>query len=110
VTSKITDLIKADYSVPEDCYTESLSIPESNLDNWSVFPNPFKTSFFILSENHELETHFELRNQLSQRVLKGVLKFHNGKAAINAPQLQNGMYFLTLKNSLETSSHKLVKY
>jgi hypothetical protein len=110
VSSKITDLIKTDYTVPEDCYSEALTIPVTTLDNWSVFPNPFKTSFFIISENHELETHFELRNQLSQRVLKGVLMFRNGKATINAPQLQNGMYFLTLKNALETSSHKLVKY
>lgn len=110
VDSKIPDLIKTDFTVPEDCYSEALTISETNLENWAVFPNPFKTSFFIMSENHELETHFELRNQLSQRVLKGILKFINGKAAINVPELQNGMYFLTLKNALETSSHKLVKY
>ncbi len=70
LTSKITDLIKDDYTVPEDCYTEALNIPETTLDNWSVFPNPFKTSFFIVSNSHELETNFVLRNQLSQIVLK----------------------------------------
>ena len=110
LTSKITDLIKDDYTVPEDCYTEALNIPETTLDNWSVFPNPFKTSFFIVSKSHELETKFVLRNQLSQIVLKGDLKFNNGKATVDASQLQNGLYFLTLENSLETSSHKLVKY
>ena len=110
VDYKITDLIKADYTVAEDCYTEALTIAETPSENWSVFPNPFRTSFFIISENYELETQFELRNQLSQRVLKGILKFNNGKATIDASQLQNGIYFLVVKNSMESSSHKLVKY
>ena len=110
VGSKITDLIKAEYAVPEDCYTEGLNIPENALENWAVFPNPFQTSFFVISENQELETHYQLHNHLSQRLLKGVLVFNNGKAVINAPQLQNGMYLLTLKNALESSSHKLIKY
>ena len=102
VSSKITDLIKTDCTVPEDCYSEALTIPVTTLDNWSVFPNPFKTSFFIISENHELETHFELRNQLSQRVLKGVLMFRNGKATINARPAWAGASGTTLPRRLQT--------
>jgi uncharacterized protein (DUF1501 family) len=110
VDSKLPDLVKADFKVPESCYDGSLSTFEASLGTWSVFPNPFTTTFFVISENPELETQYELRNQLAQRVIKGDLNFHNGKATINATDLENGLYFLTLKNALETSSHKLIKF
>ena len=110
VSSKISDLIKLNYTVPEDCYSEALTIPQNNIDNWTIYPNPFRTSFFVIDRNQIGETNFELRNQLSQIVLKGDLKFTNGKTSINAAMLENGMYFLTLKNSVETSSHKIIKY
>jgi uncharacterized protein (DUF1501 family) len=110
VSSKISDLIKLNYTVPEDCYSEALTIPQNNIDNWTIYPNPFRTSFFVIDRNQNGETNFELRNQLSQIVLKGDLKFTNGKTSINAAMLENGMYFLTLKNSVETSSHKIIKY
>ncbi|MDC0463250.1 DUF1501 domain-containing protein [Flavobacteriaceae bacterium] len=110
VSYKISDLIKLNYIVPEDCYSEALTIPQNNIDNWTIYPNPFRTSFFVIDRNQIGETNFELRNQLSQIVLKGDLKFTNGKTSINAAMLENGMYFLTLKNSVETSSHKIIKY
>jgi uncharacterized protein (DUF1501 family) len=110
VSSKISDLIKLNYTVPEECYSEALTIPQNNIDNWTIYPNPFRTSFFVIDRNQIGETNFELRNQLSQIVLKGDLKFTNGKTSINAAMLENGMYFLTLKNSVETSSHKIIKY
>ena len=110
VSSKISDLIKLNYIVPEDCYSEALTIPQNNIDNWTIYPNPFRTSFYVIDRNQIGETNFELRNQLSQIVLKGDLKFTNGKTSINAAMLENGMYFLTLKNSVETSSHKIIKY
>ena len=110
VSSKITDLIKVNYTVPEDCYTESLSVSQNEIDNWTIYPNPFKTSFFIIAKNQIGKTNFELRNQLSQIVLKGDLVFANGKAIVDATMIQNGMYYLTLKNSEETSSYKIIKY
>lgn len=110
VNSKITDLIKENYTIPEDCYSESLTIPENKIDNWTVYPNPFRTSFFIIVKNHIGKTNFELRNQLSQIVLKGDLVFTDAKARINATMIPNGMYYLTLKNTVETSTYKIIKH
>ena len=110
VSSKISDLIKLNYTVPEDCYSEALTIPQNNIDNWTIYPNPFRTSFFVIDRNQIGETNFELRNQLSQIVLKGDLVFANGKAKVDATMIQNGMYYLILKNKVETSSYKIIKY
>ncbi|MDA9126332.1 DUF1501 domain-containing protein [Flavobacteriaceae bacterium] len=107
---KISELIKSEFLVPESCYDGSLNIPSETLAEWSVYPNPFKTDFFVKSENQHLGTSYELRNQLGQRVLKGDLEFINGNAMVHTKNLQNGLYILTLKNSIESSVHKLIKY
>ena len=36
--------------------------------------------------------------------------FANGKAKVDATMIQNGMYYLILKNKVETSSYKIIKY
>ena len=107
---KIPDLVKPEFLVPESCYDGSLSTPNQTLAEWSVYPNPFKTDFFVKSENQHLKTSYELRNYLGQRVLSGDLEFVNGNAKIQTNNLQNGLYILTLKNNIESHVQKLIKY
>lgn len=107
---KIPDLVKSEFLVPESCYDGSLSTPNQTLAEWSVYPNPFKTDFFVKSENQHLKTSYELRNYLGQRVLSGDLEFVNGNAKIQTNNLQNGLYILTLKNNIESHVQKLIKY
>ena len=107
---KIAEMIKSEFLVPQSCYDGSLNVPNETLAEWSVYPNPFKTDVFVQSENQDLETSYELRNYLGQRVLSGDLEFINGKAKVQTQNLQNGLYILTLKNNIESSVHKLVKY
>ena len=107
---KIPDLVKSEFLVPESCYDGSLSTPNQTLAEWSVYPNPFKTDFFVKSENQHLKTSYELRNYLGQRVLSGDLEFVNGNAKIQTNNLQNGLYILNLKNNIESHVQKLIKY
>ena len=74
-----------------------------------MFPNPFVDHISITSEYPELETHFEIHNQLGQFIKKGVLIFSNAKARITTDGLASGLYILTLKNGQDTSVHKLIK-
>ncbi len=108
--SKIPELIKSEFLVPESCYDGSLNVPNETLAEWSVYPNPFKIDFFVKSENQHLETAYELRNYLGQRVLSGTLEFINGNAKVHTQNLQNGLYVLTLTNAIESYVHKLIKY
>jgi uncharacterized protein (DUF1501 family) len=107
---KIAELIKSEFLVPESCYDGSLNVPDETLAEWSVYPNPFKTDINVQSENQHLETSYELRNYLGQRILSGDLEFINGNAKVQTQNLQNGLYILTLKNNIESSVHKLIKY
>ena len=107
---KIQNLLKAGYIVPESCYAESLGIQNLDSDEWMVYPNPFKNHFNIkgLSTSPNLSTSFVLVNQFGQRIQGGYLKFIDGNARVDLPNLNTGIYILTLKNSFKTQSFKLI--
>jgi uncharacterized protein (DUF1501 family) len=107
---KIQNLLKAGYVVPESCYAESLGIQNLDSDEWMVYPNPFKNHFNIkgLSTSPNLSTSFVLVNQFGQRIQGGYLKFIDGNARVDLPNLNTGIYILTLKNSFKTQSFKLI--
>ena len=107
---KIQNLLKAGYIVPESCYAESLGIQNLDSDEWMVYPNPFKNHFNVkgLSTSPNLSTSFLLVNQFGQRIHGGYLKFIDGNARVDLPNLNTGIYILTLKNSFKTQSFKLI--
>lgn len=107
---KIQNLLKAGYVVPESCYAESLGIQNLDSDEWVVYPNPFKNHFNVkgLSTSPNLSTSFVLVNQFGQRIQGGYLKFIDGNARVDLPNLNTGIYILTLKNSFKTQSFKLI--
>jgi uncharacterized protein (DUF1501 family) len=108
--SKINELLKDNYKVEATCYDQTLNQTEPTVGEWAVFPNPFQDHIDITSEYPELETHFELRNQLGQLLKNGVLTFSNSMARISTENLADGIYFLTLKNDHDTSVNKLIKH
>jgi hypothetical protein len=75
-----------------------------------VYPNPFKNHFNVkgLSTSPNLSTSFVLVNQFGQRIHGGYLKFIDGNARVDLPNLNTGIYILTLKNSFKTQSFKLI--
>jgi hypothetical protein len=107
---KIQDLLKASYVVPESCYNQNLGIENPNLDDWLVYPNPFKTHFNVkgLSTNSKSSTSFVLVNQFGQSIHGGYLKFVDGTARVDLPNLNTGIYILILKNAYKTQSFKLL--
>jgi uncharacterized protein (DUF1501 family) len=107
---KIQDLLKASYVVPESCYNQNLGIENPNLDDWLVYPNPFKTHFNVkgLSTNSNSSTSFVLVNQFGQSIHGGYLKFVDGTARVDLPNLNTGIYILILKNAYKTQSFKLL--
>ena len=107
--SKISELIKDNYKVEPSCYNESLGVNTPTQGEWTVFPNPFSEVINIMSDKPELKTDYELRNQLGQLVLNGTLNFTNAKSQVITEQLSSGLYILTLKNTVETAVHKIVK-
>ncbi|MCQ2304020.1 MAG: carboxypeptidase regulatory-like domain-containing protein [Bacteroidales bacterium] len=80
-----------------------LSINENTLQNVSVYPNPTKGNFSIACEN---DVNYTLYNSLGQEIITGEIL--NGKAEIDAQNLQKGVYFLRLSNETASSVQKIV--
>jgi hypothetical protein len=107
---KIQDLLKSNYVVPEICYNTNLGIQNPDSDDWLVYPNPFKNHFDVkgLLNNSNFPTSFILFNQFGQSVHEGYLNFVGGTARVDLPNLNTGIYILTLKNAYKTQSFKLL--
>ena len=84
------------------CLHNPLSVDEGETVISKVYPNPAKGSFIIATEG---ETHYQLFNNLGQRVLSGVCE---GMTQIDVQSLNQGIYYLQLKDGNGIQVEKLV--
>ena len=111
VESKVENLLKSSYVVPESCLNQNLGLNESSKNNWIVFPNPFKDFINIKSVagNYEENIAYKITNQFGQIIFKGKLNFDNFHTKLNITSLNTGVYILTIKSTKQTQSYKLIK-
>ena len=105
--NKIKNLIKTSFKVPENCYDLA-----DNTDTkfWSVYPNPFKDYVNVntLNNNSSDNTSFIIANRFGQIIRAGNLKFINETTRLSLYALNSGLYTLTIKNSNNSESFKLI--
>ena len=108
---KIQNLLKSNYVVPESCWNESLGTESSVRKNWFVYPNPFKNHIDLksLTAYSDQSTSYILVNQFGQIVQEGTLKFINESARIYLPNVNTGLYILTLNSYGKNESYKLLR-
>lgn len=82
----------------------SLSIEEEQFHNLALHPNPTRDKIYL---NTEQESHFTLTNTNGQVLNKGLLV--KGNNNIDLSQLNNGLYFLSIKTAKGTTTKKIIK-
>ena len=109
--SKIQDLLKPSYIVPESCLNQNLSSADHILKDWLVFPNPFVDFVNIKSLRTFPQTnnHFEVTNQFGQIIFKGEMNLSEGHTRLNLSSLNVGLYILTIRNRQRIQSFKILK-
>ena len=109
--SKIQDLLKPSYIVPESCLNQNLSSADHIFKDWLVFPNPFVDFVNIKSLRTFPQTnnHFEVTNQFGQIIFKGEMNLSEGHTRLNLSSLNVGLYILTIRNRQRTQSFKILK-
>ena len=82
-----------------------IGIPEeNNLENLSIYPNPFSNKLlFNYSEKNQLE--YELLSINGKRILEGELLDNK----LDLPEIRPGIYFLRLTDGRHTVVRKLIK-
>lgn len=84
------------FNIPNPLSTsiESLQITQNNI---VIYPNPTSDFISVKINSNELIVDFEIYNILGEKVMK--TKINSGESKIDICNLQNGVYFLMMKDS-----------
>ena len=104
--TKIEDLIKSEFSVATNCYSNTLS---NNRDNNKIFYiiNPIYSDLIIKSKNQEYSSFkYELYDMNSKLVSKGSSLINE---SISISHLINGIYILNITTNDKSEAHRIIK-
>ena len=100
------DLIKPDFSVADNCYSNTLSSPSSSENYFKISPNPFQTEIKIINPDYDNDIYYEIFD-LNGRIV------NSGFSAVNKPiiidNIINGIYFIKIKFDNRVESHRIIK-
>jgi hypothetical protein len=104
--TKIDDLIKSEFSVATNCYSNSLT---NNNDRKKIFYiiNPVYNDLIIKSKNQEYSSFkYELYDLNSKLVSKGNSRINE---SISISHLINGIYILNISTNEKSEAHRIIK-
>ena len=103
---KISELIKPEFSVEENCYSNTLSNPTSNVKYFTILPNPFQTEIKIINSEYENTISYEIFDLNGRMVKSGVSSLNK---SIMLDNIINGIYFIKIKLDNRIESHMIIK-
>ena len=97
------------YGIPDLDLARSnaLSIEESQLENYSLYPNPVEYELNLRIPQSTNLVEFSMYNQLGQNVRSGFVK--NGFQTLDVSELVTGIYLLKLTSSSHSKTFKFIK-
>ena len=104
--NKISELIKPEYTVEENCYTNTLSVNESINKLFTVSPNPFSSSIILSGYNYNGDISFKVYDLNSKLVLEGKTLTDT---SVRITGIMNGIYFIKLKFGNRVETHRIIK-
>ena len=105
-SNKIFELIKPEYSVEENSYTNTLSVNESINKLFTVSPNPFSSSIILSGYNYNGDISFKVYDLNSKLVLEGKTLTDT---SVRITGIMNGIYFIKLKFGNRVETHRIIK-
>ena len=104
--TKINDLIRSEFSVATNCYSNSLT---NDIDNNKLFYviNPVYNDLIIKTKNLNYSSFkYDLYDMNSKLVLKGTSTINQ---TISVSHLINGIYILNISTDEKTETHRIIK-
>ena len=104
--TKINDLIRSEFSVATNCYSNSLT---NDIDNNKLFYviNPVYNDLIIKTKNLNYSSFkYDLYDMNSKLVLKGTSTISQ---TISVSHLINGIYILNISTDEKTETHRIIK-
>ena len=104
--NKINDLIKPDFSVTDNCYSNTLSLPSSSENYFKISPNPFQTEIKIINPDYDKDISFQIFDLNGRLVKSGIFAINK---SIKIDNIMNGIYFIKIKFDNRVESHRIIK-
>ena len=104
--NKIQDLIKPEYSVEENCMSNTLSDNNSELKIFKITPNPFVNEIRILNSDYEYEFSYVILDLNGRIIMSGVSV---ANSSINLDNIINGIYFIRINFDNRVETHRIIK-
>ena len=104
--NKIQDLIKPEYSVEENCMSNTLSDNNSELKIFKITPKPFVNESRILNSNYEYEFSYVILDLNGRIIMSGVSV---ANSSINLDNIINGIYFIRINFDNRIETHRIIK-
>ena len=104
--NKINDLIKSDFSVADNCYSNTLSSPSSNENYFRISPNPFQSEIKIINPDFDKDISYMIFDLNGRLVKSGISSVNN---SIKIDNIMNGIYFIKIKFDNGVESHRIIK-
>ena len=104
--NKIQDLIKPEYSVEENCMSNTLSENNSELKIFKITPNPFVNEIRILNSDYEYEFSYVILDLNGRIIMSGVSV---ANSSINLDNIINGIYFIRINFDNRIETHRIIK-
>ena len=104
--NKINELVMAEFSVADNCFSNTLTNQNFKEKFFKVVPNPFSKEIRIVNDDYTSNINLELFDLNSKLVLR---KITNINKVINLSNLINGIYFLKISFDGRSETHRIIK-
>ena len=104
--NKINELEMTEFSVAENCFSNTLTNQNLKKTLFKVLPNPFSKEIRIFSDDYTSDINLELFDLNSKLVLRKTAMINK---VINLSNLINGIYILKIFFDGRSESHRLIK-
>ncbi len=104
--NKINELVMAEFSVADNCFSNTLTNQNFKEKSFKVVPNPFSKEIRIVNDDYTSNINLELFDLNSKLVLR---KITNINKVINLSNLINGIYFLKISFDGRSETHRIIK-
>tara|TARA_S200000501_G_scaffold24187_1_gene20944 strand:+ start:21090 stop:22712 length:1623 start_codon:yes stop_codon:yes gene_type:complete len=104
--NKINELVKPEYSVDENCYSNTLNNQNLNDKFFKITPNPFRNEIMVTHSEYSQSFKYEIYD-LNGRQIKIGSSYVGKKITLN--YVNNGIYIIILKFGKRSESHTIIK-
>ena len=104
--NKINELVMSEFSVAENCFSNTLTNQNFKEKIFKIVPNPFSKEIRLINDDYTNNVSLEIYDLNSKLILQKTTKINK---SINFGNLLNGIYIMKIFFDGRSESHRIIK-